>query len=191
MTGYPVRVVRGPHANPHAPGSGYRYDGLFRVVDHWQARGRSGFLVWRYRMVRIGVAQVAEAVDHEENIPSRVSQTVQRIVRDTALARQVKEIYKFSCQVCGTRIVTQAGYYAQAAHIPPLGVPHCGPDVIENIICLCPNHHVMFDFRVFSVADDLSLIGLEGCLIEVAGHHVGREYLRHHRQLYCVDSGEN
>ncbi|MFJ9772605.1 YDG/SRA domain-containing protein [Kitasatospora sp. NPDC101157] len=50
-TGRPVRVVR-------AEGGGrrpaYRYGGLFRVEECWFERGRSGFLVCRYRLVLPG-----------------------------------------------------------------------------------------------------------------------------------------
>lgn len=46
LTGAPVRVVRGVHrGSPTAPDTGMRYDGLYRVVDAWQERGRSGFLM--------------------------------------------------------------------------------------------------------------------------------------------------
>jgi len=38
-----------------------------------------------------------------------------------------------------------AGPYAEAAHIRALGLPHNGPDVLENLLCLCPNDHVRFD----------------------------------------------
>jgi putative restriction endonuclease len=49
------------------------------------------------------------------------------------------------------------------AHIRPLGAPHNGPDVKENIIiCLCPNHHVLFDSGAITLADDLLVIGVDG-----------------------------
>ena len=49
----PVRLVRGanPHS-PYAPEEGYRYDGLYRVESYWQEAGRSGYRVWRYRLMR-------------------------------------------------------------------------------------------------------------------------------------------
>jgi putative restriction endonuclease len=33
----------------------------------------------------------------------------------------------------------------EAAHIRALGFPHNGPAVLENLLCLCPNDHVLFD----------------------------------------------
>lgn len=50
--GLPVRVIRGKGASPFAPRVGYRYDGLYYVVDAWQEVGRSGFRIWRFRLER-------------------------------------------------------------------------------------------------------------------------------------------
>ncbi|WP_020673887.1 YDG/SRA domain-containing protein [Amycolatopsis nigrescens] len=51
--GRPVRVVRGSNGDPkYSPESGYRYDGLFRVIDHWQEDGKDGFTVWRFRLAK-------------------------------------------------------------------------------------------------------------------------------------------
>lgn len=52
--GYPVRVVRGAGGDPrYSPSSGYRYDGLYRVLRHWDEVGASGFRVFRYELGRI------------------------------------------------------------------------------------------------------------------------------------------
>lgn len=52
--GRPVRVVRGSgQGPPYAPRSGYRYDGLYQVCNHWKERGRAGFLIWRFRLEKI------------------------------------------------------------------------------------------------------------------------------------------
>ncbi|MBT6251913.1 MAG: hypothetical protein HOI84_01280, partial [Flavobacteriaceae bacterium] len=44
-----------------------------------------------------------------------------------------------------------SGPIAIGAHIKPLGRPHSGPDVKENLLCLCPNHHDQFDALAFSI----------------------------------------
>jgi hypothetical protein len=64
--------------------------------------------------------------------------------------------------MCGTRLEGLAGPYAEAAHIRPLGAPHHGPDTPENILCLCPNHHVLLDHGGVGIGEDLSLVGEEG-----------------------------
>lgn len=54
LEGLPVRVVRGAGlASPFAPPAGYRYDGLYGVEEHWSETGKSGFVVWRFRLRRL------------------------------------------------------------------------------------------------------------------------------------------
>lgn len=51
--GLPVRVIRGANGDPtFSPASGYRYDGLFDVDDYWEETGRSGYKIWRFRLVK-------------------------------------------------------------------------------------------------------------------------------------------
>ncbi|MDA0160648.1 YDG/SRA domain-containing protein [Solirubrobacter ginsenosidimutans] len=51
--GLPVRVIRGAGGDPTiSPETGYRYDGLFDVDDYWEETGRSGFRIWRFRLVK-------------------------------------------------------------------------------------------------------------------------------------------
>ncbi|WP_433371908.1 YDG/SRA domain-containing protein [Actinoplanes sp. CA-142083] len=157
VEGYPVRVIRGAGGDRvHSPTRGLRYDGLFRVADFWYET-RNGFRIWRFRLVALDepgltVLDWAEALEPEQLDPTRrMSTTIQRIVRNTAVAQRVKEIHRHVCQVCDLRIDTPAGPYAEAAHIRALGRPHNGPDVQSNVLCLCPNHHVMFDTGVIYI----------------------------------------
>ncbi|KAJ7186527.1 PUA-like domain-containing protein [Mycena filopes] len=54
VNGRHVRVVRGPNpASPWAPVTGYRYDGLYSVTEAWEDKGRSGFKVCKFRLVRV------------------------------------------------------------------------------------------------------------------------------------------
>ncbi|MCS0581005.1 HNH endonuclease [Massilia pinisoli] len=192
LEGLPVRVIRGAdRRNPYAPASGYRYDGLFRVESHWREVEEGGFQIWRFRLVRetassISVPSVPETtgIERGNRIPSRTTVTTQRVIRDTALARELKQRYDHSCQICGLRISTPSGSYAEAAHIRPLGSPHNGPDTASNILCLCPNHHTMFDLGVFSINDDLSLVGLHGTLSILPGHAIDTAHLAYHRQHF-------
>lgn len=109
--GLPVRVTRGSrHASSHSPPSGYRYDGLFRVDDHWKERGRSGFLIGRFRLVRSDDPNISELSRGEGHEPAkRIETTVARIIRDTRTTRQVKELYDYRCQICGERLLGNAG----------------------------------------------------------------------------------
>ena len=54
LTGLPVRVIRGSQLqSPHAPPVGYRYDGLYHMVEYWCERGKSGWDVWRFRLRKV------------------------------------------------------------------------------------------------------------------------------------------
>lgn len=53
--GKPVRVVRNyklKKYSKYAPDIGNRYDGIYKVVEYYPERGKSGFIVWRYRLRR-------------------------------------------------------------------------------------------------------------------------------------------
>ena len=147
--GLPIRVVRGAGGNPaYSPRSGYRYDGLYYVESYWKASGRSGHDVWRFRLV--GSPEGNPVTNPPPgNPPPQSGQhayaTVQRLIRNTAVTQWVKQLYDHTCQICGTRLVTSSGPYAEGAHIRPVGRPHNGPDSPDNVLCLCPNDHVLFD----------------------------------------------
>ncbi|MFF7857751.1 HNH endonuclease [Streptomyces sp. NPDC007904] len=124
--------------------------------------------------------------------PTRIEVTTQRIVRSTAVAEYVKRVHDSTCQICGTRLATPTGAYAEAAHIQPLGHPHEGPDVSSNVLCLCPNHHVLFDLGMLHITDDLIVIDQHsgtpiGRLAERPGHEIERRYLEYHRTHHGGD----
>lgn len=197
-TGLPLRVTRKVTAGGQ---SFYRYAGLYRVASYWASTGRSGHRIWRFRLEQLveepaehsAVApivadlfnyhQVSEPEANYEPAPRRETTTL-RIVRDTAVTRLVKTLHKHHCQVCGTQLRGAAGPYAEAAHIKPLGAPHHGPDTIANVLCLCPNHHVLFDLGSFGIADDGQLLGIAGKLSKHKKHLINPAFLAYHRQHF-------
>ncbi|MFD2573979.1 YDG/SRA domain-containing protein [Spirosoma soli] len=53
-TGRPLRLIRGATLqNQFAPETGYRYEGLYRVVEAERIVGKSGFRVWMFRLVQL------------------------------------------------------------------------------------------------------------------------------------------
>jgi len=196
LTGEPVRVVRGAHrGSTYAPQSGFRYDGLYRVVDAWQQTGQHGFRVCRFKLIKIG-SQVAEALDRSGDAiapngtvaPGRRAATVQRIVRSTTVSQYVKQLYDDTCQACGTRLsVIDGRGYSEGAHIRPLGKGHGGPDVPSNVLCLCPNCHVLFDNGAL-IVDTAMKVWLNGELtgeLSVDDRHViDEDHLAYHRDRY-------
>lgn len=189
--GLPVRVVRGyKHKSTFSPLSGYQYAGLFSVVDAWEEIGKSGFKICRFRLVYIGLNPNRALAEHVEQFqsdknPKRKETTVLRIIRDTVISRKVKLLYNYECQVCGQAIATKSGRYAEGAHIKPLGKPHNGEDNMDNLLCLCPNHHVMFDKGMFSINDAFQLIGDENSkLILHKEHLLNNKNLQYHRYIH-------
>ncbi|WP_426571273.1 YDG/SRA domain-containing protein [Aquihabitans sp. McL0605] len=185
--GSPVRVLRGPELrSPHAPSSGYRYDGLYAVTEVWRDTGKGGFQVCRFKLEGIGgEASMLSAPEFHPEIRHR-SGVVTRRIRDTAVAREVKELHGFACQVCGEAVLVPGGGYAEGAHVVPLGRPHDGPDSLPNLLCLCPNDHVRLDAGAIQIEDDLSitctLTGVSlGRLREVRGHRLSLASVRYHR----------
>lgn len=186
--GLPVRVIRGAHkGNQYAPEKGYRYDGLYLVDSHWHETGKSGYKVWRFKLLKVRGSVTPKAQSAPVQLPlgsaspKRVNLQVQRIVRDSRLGKKVKGLYEYKCQVCGIQIKTDAGFYAEAAHIKPVGKPHDGPDTADNLLCLCPNHHLMFDKGVFAINNNYELIGLPGSIYMHSDHKICLEYLDYHR----------
>jgi putative restriction endonuclease len=192
VTGLPVRVFRKVTTTSNA--QAFRYEGLFRVVSRDYRPGRSGFMVFLFRLEPLvteaptlpvpkqyAQAEISDQPAVAEPAP-RYEATVSRLIRDTTITRQVKTLHGSRCQVCGERLATPAGFYAEAAHIRPLGAPHHSPDTLSNVLCLCPNHHALLDFGSFSIADNFALLGLPGHLRLHVAHQPDLAHLAYHRQ---------
>ena len=89
--------------------------------------------------------------------PDRVTETVTRFARDTEKVRRLKARYKDRCQVCEQTIrVSPSRRYSEVHHLLPL--KDGGSDSFENMLVLCPNHHVAFDYRVIGVDKDMKRV---------------------------------
>ena len=120
-----------------------------------------------------------QAMDLEP--PERVKVETYRILRDTKLARHIKDLHNQECQICGTTIELPGGKrYAEAHHIQPLGSPHNGPDTAGNVMVLCPNHHAMCDYRAIKIQlDSLSLH---------PDHVIDQTFVNYHNSLFVPPS---
>ena len=152
--GLPIRVIRAINPIKKAlPAGGYKYEGIYFVEHYDRPLGIDGHRIWKFHLRKDSTVQ---ARDYEG--PKRSPVTTQRIIRNTLLAQEVKGMYKHKCQICGIRIETFTGFYAEGAHIRPLGAPHNGEDGLENILCLCPNHHTMLDFGTIYITKEHKVI---------------------------------
>lgn len=120
---------------------------------------------------------------NEPTEPSRVLSSTYRILRDTEIARSVKTAHEFRCQVCGEIVYLKNNLlYAEAHHIKPLGLPHNGPDIAENILCVCPNHHVQLDYGAIKIE--------KSTLRAAISHQVGEQFIEYHNKIIFGDVAE-
>lgn len=165
----PVEWIAGPIPRGDAP-------------PHLQKELKSRFIC---RRIPNGIEDLVGLVDlhptpsaadlPEPDLPERAEVVVYRILRDTRLARELKRIHRSECQICGYVLALPNGnFYSEAHHIQPLGAPHNGPDIEENILVLCPNHHA---------ACDLGAIQLDHKSLDShPRHRVGKRYVDYHNK---------
>ncbi|MGP3637391.1 YDG/SRA domain-containing protein [Streptomyces sp. 24-1644] len=211
-----VRVIRGSKGRrDYSPANGYRYDGLYEIVDDWSEIGRDGFQICRFKLKRLAderqeltsiEQQVQDMLDRkgqnsiedsaDDAVIRRRTTTVERIVRDTAVVRRVKRWHKFACQVCGLSLTVGADgrSYAEGAHVHALGGSDGGPDVDGNVLCLCPNCHVRLDRGALYLTDDLQVVNrfaVDGAprsapLRTVEQHRIEKRFIRAHRRFWRI-----
>jgi predicted HNH restriction endonuclease len=160
----------------------YALDGLDEAKLSSEARGAVEEAADRNETAKRVRKQTADA-DPDE--PARTQRVVDELVRDPSLVRELKSLYDSTCQLCGAQRRQGPGTrYAECHHVRPLGDPHCGPDTKPNLLVLCPNHHVDFDYGMVRV-DPRSLAVAHAYDSTVHAeletrHEVGEAYLRYH-----------
>jgi putative restriction endonuclease len=198
-----VRVIRGAHkGSDHAPASGYRYEGLYQVDSADYARSGK-FWICQFRMEKavsepdvIATPSVSAILPSEPAhvtapvgtmTPSQRTAIVQRRVRITAIAKSVKRLHEDTCQVCGEQLIVGDRTYSEGAHIQALGGPHDGPDMMNNVLCLCPNCHVQFDLGAITIQNDFKILRngvVDGELRRHPDHEINLGYVAHHRRAH-------
>lgn len=188
----PVRVSRG-YQIPNGPTEGYRYDGLYYINFVERVKVDKGFFVCRFHLQSedsLGDLEkkLLKTFKKTYSKTTRVETSVSRIERNVALAEKIKDLYGNRCQVCGVYLKKPTGAISIGAHIKGLGKPHEGPDSIQNMICLCPNHHAQFDaFSFYIEPTNFEIAGLEGYkgkkLKVSARHKIDKSFLAYHKSL--------
>ncbi|MFJ8591050.1 HNH endonuclease [Streptomyces sp. NPDC093598] len=110
---------------------------------------------------------------------------------DSSAVRKLKEWYQDRCQICGTVLVLPPPRHrsSEAAHIRAR--EDGGPDVVENLLCLCPNCHTRFDAGALVLTDGLVILDtVTGKLREKIAlhrwHFIDPRYVRHHRHRWTT-----
>ncbi|MFC4006006.1 HNH endonuclease [Nonomuraea purpurea] len=184
----------------HAPTSGLRPWVHTIVTQHADVRAQIVLrLLDKYfegddheaLLIAVGLVTVPDAevalIDGSPS-PQRRQSTTMRVIRDSALAQQIKNLHRHHCQICGRRLELPNGCYAEGAHIRPVGEPHNGPDEPGNLLCLCPNDHVLFDRGGLTLTDDLQIFDelagqVRGSLRLAPQHRINIAHVAYHRQV--------
>jgi len=196
----PVRVSRGFQIK-NGPISGYRYDGLYYVTKYERLKGKRGFYICRFYLESENNFKDLEAKlsnNFKQNYisPTRSYATVNKLNRNIKLSEKIKSLYDYKCQICNTRLNSPSGPIAIGAHIKPLGKPHNGPDVIQNMLCLCPNHHDQFDsFSFYIEPNNFEIIGLNNLnnkkITINKKHKIDKDFLIYHKHEFFKNNKIN
>ena len=120
----------------------------------------------------------------------------EEVIRDESLVREIKSMYDDRCQICGEkRRQEEKNGYSEVHHLMPLG--NDGPDISENVVVVCPNHHVDFENGMLTV-DPQTLVIHHQYESDIDGrdllckeeHDVGEGYLTYHNEVVAQSGGE-
>lgn len=142
-------------------------DGYKGVQDLFYAVGGIGNGVWAIRTEQLEdespshlvgnkpvksqtTTLAVRTLSQEEDCTERIGRTTYQLKRNAKLATALKQHYGYRCQVCRRRTRISGGYYAEVHHVKPRN-SHSGKDVWENMLVLCPQHHVEFDYSVICI----------------------------------------
>ena len=120
----------------------------------------------------------------KSNVSSRTSKRISNVYfRDKSMSDDIKLLYNNCCQICGSPLDVGNGYYSETHHIHPLYLN--GPDNPENMVNLCPNHHVLFDRGAITI--DLakkSIIHVNGAKeeLKILKHEINQAYIDFHNK---------
>ena len=190
----PIRVTRGDQI-ANGPDHGYRYDGLYYVHKYERVKGKSGFYVCRFHLrSQSNIDQLEETLKPNlktsyERAP-RSEVTYEKIKRIRENTKKIKMMYDYKCQVCETKLDVPSGDpISIGAHIKGVGRPSNGPDVVENMLCLCPNHHAQFDrysFYIDPVTYEIRGLNLyeNKKLLTHEKHFIDKQFLKYHFEEY-------
>ena len=157
------------------------------VRDGCFERNKTGDYIGNYSCIHapksLTSSQLQFSFEDDTIIPApRISIVVSRIVRDTKAATSLKELYGSCCQLCKITLCVGEYNYCEAHHLRPLGTPHDGPDCWDNMIILCPNHHVLFDYGVPVWHEENKVeVGGEFFVLETR-HTLKAAYIDYYRQ---------
>ena len=110
----------------------------------------------------------------DNNQAERIPRNIDSIIRNQSLVRKVKDLRDNTCQICKTKLkIGSNSYYSEVHHIKPLGKPHNGPDIIGNMLCVCPNCHKKLDYGFIKIELELK---------NLPKHKIDNQFIEYHNK---------
>jgi putative restriction endonuclease len=120
------------------------HGGYFSEGEVARLKDRISTLMDSFRYQERIVQEIKDAFKMDHSPEGAVYDMRAIQVRDPAFRRSILEAYDETCAVCGMKLVAHNGVSVNdAAHILPYSRYY--NDDIRNGICLCKNHHWLFD----------------------------------------------
>ena len=114
-------------------------------------------------------------------------------VTDKQLRDLVLNIHNYKCQFCKNKyeyinINLERVGYAEGAHIKAKNPTIGGEDKLDNLLCLCPTCHKLFDLGALWMDDELTVRDIDGGIVyqltESDEHPINIENIRFHRNHF-------
>jgi hypothetical protein len=120
---------------------------------HWDTQGGGMLIddegeralerVWAKHLAKLDRGSAVPPTLDSVSLKQRKRVWSRRLERDSGFSRMVRLKADGVCAACRRGVQWRSEQVLEAAHIRP--VEANGPDHLSNALCLCPNHHALFD----------------------------------------------
>ena len=114
-------------------------------------------------------------------------------VTDRKLRDLVLNIHNYKCQFCNNKNEyinsnLERVHYAEGAHIKAKNPTIGGEDKLDNLLCLCPTCHKLFDLGAYWMDDELTIRDIDNGIVyqlnEKEEHEINLENVKFHRDFF-------
>ncbi len=111
------------------------------------------YLIDRYSNIEQKISNNIHLNENSDGPPNKKLEMTTKFDRNIKKVEQLKLIYSNRCQVCNYQIdLSPDQKYSEVHHLRPLKLG--GDDDYDNMIVLCPTHHVEFDYNLIGINMD-------------------------------------
>lgn len=171
----------------------------FDVIPNEEESGDQDNVIFYSEESDITVEELLDFDSINKNNLDYKQVSIDRLIRDTRISRELKNYYNNRCQLCGNQLRSANGQFmSEAHHIQPYNRTHKGDDTFRNLVILCPNCHAQFDQLYYAINPDTVLVH---CLFDddryhfsklefIDSHALDRKYLEYAWRLFVQKKEE-